>query len=166
MKRTMIALALGGLVLGAGQILAQTKAHPGFEKLKSLVGVWEGKTSDGRAVKVSYQLISGGQGLMEILAAAEEDEMVTVYHPDGPRLRLTHYCSAGNQPRMQAEVPAGEIKNLKFSFIDATNMEDHAAGHIHSLAIAFDGKDQMTQVWIWRQDGHSAPMTFTLKRKK
>ena len=44
--------------------------------------------------------------------------------------------------------------------------EDHADGHIHSLAIAFDGKDQMTQVWIWRQDGHSAPMTFTLRRKK
>ncbi|MBA3354532.1 MAG: hypothetical protein H0U18_01045 [Pyrinomonadaceae bacterium] len=34
------------------------------------------------------------------------------------------------------------------------------------LAIAFDGKDQMTHVWTWRQDGHSAPMTFTLKRKK
>lgn len=111
----MIALAIGGVVLDAGQILAQTKAHPGLEKLKSLVGVWEGKRSDGRAVKVTYRLISGGLGLMEILAAAEEDEMVTVYHPDGARLRLTHHCSAGNQPRMQAEVLAGEIKNLTFS---------------------------------------------------
>jgi len=44
-------------------------------------------------------------------------------------------------------------------------MGDHADGHIHSLAIAFDGKDQMTHVWAWRQDGHNAPMTFSLKRK-
>ncbi len=67
---------------------------------------------------------------------------------------------------MQAEVPAGEIKNLTFSFVDASNMDDHADGHIHSLAIAFEGKDQMTQVGTWRQDGHSSPMPFTLERKK
>jgi len=53
----MMALAIGGVVLGTGQILAQTKAHPDFEKLKSLVGVWEGKRSDGRPVKVTYELI-------------------------------------------------------------------------------------------------------------
>jgi len=58
MKRTMILLALGCLLSSFAQGLAQTKTHAGFEKLKSLVGVWEGKRSDGRAVKVTYELIS------------------------------------------------------------------------------------------------------------
>ena len=166
MKRTMILLAIGCLLFSCAQALAQTKTHAGFEKLKSLVGVWEGKRSDGRAVKVTYELISGGQGLMETLSAADEDEMVTVYHPDGSKLKLTHYCSAGNQPRMQADVPTGEIKNLNFSFVDATNMIGKTDGHIHSVAIAFEGMNQMTQVWTWLQDGQSSPMTFILKRKK
>jgi len=98
---------------------------------------------------------------METLAAAEEDEMVTVYHPDGARLRLRLETNHACRPKY----PQARSKILNSLFIDATNMGDYADGHIHSLAIAFDGKDQMTHVWAWRQDGHNAPMTFSLKRK-
>ena len=34
--------------------------------------------------------------------------MATLYHLDGDQLMLTHYCSAGNQPRMRAATVSTE----------------------------------------------------------
>ena len=36
------------------------------------------------------------------MAMANHAEMITMYHPDGDGLALTHYCMLGNQPRMKA----------------------------------------------------------------
>jgi hypothetical protein len=55
---------------------------------------------------VSYQLISGGAAIMERIMPPNEPSMVSIYHLDGDKLMMTHYCSAGNQPRMQAEAQA------------------------------------------------------------
>ena len=110
-KIAVVTIAI--VVLSTTQIAAQTKGVNGFDKLKSLAGQWQGKRSDGKPVVVTYELVSGGHGIMERLEAADEDEMVTVYHPDGDGLMMTHYCSAGNQPRMRAAVPDGEIMNLR-----------------------------------------------------
>jgi hypothetical protein len=37
---------------------------------------------------------------------------------------------------------------------------------MHSLAMNFQDKDHMTQVWTFRQDGKDMPVTFYLERKK
>ncbi len=29
------------------------------------------------------------------------ENMITMFHMDGDRLLMTHYCGAGNQPRMK-----------------------------------------------------------------
>ncbi len=31
-----------------------------------------------------------------------EHGMITIFHMDNARVLMTHYCGAGNQPRMQA----------------------------------------------------------------
>jgi len=134
MKRcAFILLAFAVIALLTSSILAQNKsarapAAVGFEKLKSLVGEWQGTGTQG-STNVTYQLVSNGSALMETLMPPNEPSMVTLYHRDGDKLMMTHYCSFGNQPRMRAEVPAGEIKNLNFTFVDATNMANSSQGH-------------------------------------
>ena len=54
-------------------------------------------------VYLSYELIAGGTALVERERTDKTPEMLTVYHLDGKRLVLTHYCMAGNQPRMEAK---------------------------------------------------------------
>jgi hypothetical protein len=103
---------------------------------------------------------------METIEAEGEPSMVTLYHPDGNKLMMTHYCSIGNQPRMRADVPTGEVKNLSFTFVDATNMAKPADGHMHSLTMTFQDADHMAQVWTFRQDSKDMPVTFNLERKK
>lgn len=145
---------------------AQSHAAAGFEKLKSLVGEWQSKSPERPTVTVSYQLISGGTALMETLMPANEPGMVSVFHLDGDNLRMTHYCTAGNQPRMRAEVPSGDIKQLRFVFVDATNLAKSSDDHIRGVTITFQDKDHITQEWAVREGGKDSLNTLKLERKK
>jgi hypothetical protein len=176
MKRSVaLLLSLAVIFLHASAVLAQEhpqehptagKANPGFEKLKALAGEWQAKKDDGQLVTASYQLSSGGTSLMETLMPAKEPNMITMYHLNGDKLMMTHYCSLGNQPRMSAEVPTGEVKKLNFSFVDATNMAKPSDGHMHKLTFTFQDKDHFTQEWVMSHDGKEMPVTFNFERKK
>lgn len=104
--------------------------------------------------------------VLETLAPANEPSMVTLYHLDGDELVLTHYCSAGNQPRLHAEPPAGDVRALEFRFLDVTNLAAPSAGHMHDLTLTFREDGRVTQAWTWIQDGESAPTTYELERKQ
>jgi len=167
MKRYSLTLFfLTVIALCSNSAWTQNKAVAGFEKIKSLAGEWQGVGSDGKQRTVSYQLLSGGTAVMETLTPTDEPSMVTVYYIAGDRLMMTHFCSAGNQPRMRAEVAAGEIKKLDFTFLDATNLAKPTAGHIHRLQITFQDQNHMAQTWTWREEGKEMPNSFSLARKK
>jgi hypothetical protein len=84
---------------------------------------------------------------MEKLAISGEPEMLTVYHPDGDRLMLTHYCSLHNQPRMRSRTPHQEENKIAFDFLDVNNLSEPGAGHMHKLVVTFEDKDHLTQEW-------------------
>ena len=97
-----------------------------FEGLKTLVGTWEGRGPEG-GTKVSYHLTGMGSALVETFyvefyAEATESTMSTVYHMDGDELMLTHYCGAGNQPRMKAVAYDPVRDFVRFEFLDITNL--------------------------------------------
>lgn len=169
MTRSRFAAVLASsCVLGAAVGLAQTKPNPGFEKLKTLVGTWVATTRDGQHATATYELVSAGSALLERLGgdAHGDMQMVTVYHADGDRLVMTHYCSAGNQPRMRAEPVSGDVQALRFTFLDATNLASPDAGHMHSLAMSFHNRDSFTQEWTWRENGKDSVKVFNWSRSK
>ena len=90
--------------------------------MKSLVGAWKG-TAEGKPVSVTYALVSNGTALMETLDGDHDTTMITMYAPDGAGLLATHYCAAGNQPRMRATgCPDG--RSLAFEFVDVSGAGD------------------------------------------
>jgi len=171
LKMSIAALSVLSLLAGAGfagepMHVVKTRPNAGFEKMKPLVGNWQGKADDGKPVRVSYALASDGSVLVEKIESGTEKEMVTVYHPDGDSLLMTHYCSLHNQPRMRAEAATAESGKLIFDFVDATNMSSPDAMHMHRLAVTFEGKDRFVQEWTWKSGEKEGTVVFRLERKK
>jgi hypothetical protein len=166
MKRLgMLLIVFAALHLCAPRSTAET-ATSGFDKLKSLVGEWEGNTTSGKTAHVSYRITSGGSAVLETLKAADEPEMVTVYHHDGDSLMMTHYCMANNQPRMRVASTGAGGKQLTFDFVDATNLASPSAGHMHRLVMVFEDADHLTANWTWRENDKEQIEGFRLTRKK
>ncbi|MEZ5356592.1 MAG: hypothetical protein R2762_28485 [Bryobacteraceae bacterium] len=142
-------------------------AQRAFGELKKLEGEWKGTTGGGEAVAVSYRLTAGGTVLMEDFefAGKKGSRMTTMYHLDGERILLTHYCMAGNQPRMAATVSSAGATTLDFQFIDATNLTSPDAGHMHHAVIRLLGPDRLQSAWTYRKDGRdNHTETFEYKR--
>ncbi len=145
--------------------LATSKSQPQFDKLKALAGNWEGKATDGKPVHISYKVVSGGSAVMESIAETPGNEMVTLYHLDGDRLMMTHYCTAGNQPRMKADATSSPSA-IKFTLVDVTNLSAPDAGHMQAHSIMWKDADHVTQHWTWREKGQDKTETFELARQK
>jgi hypothetical protein len=145
--------------------LAQPSGQAGFDKLKSLVGTWESKHDDGTTTTLSYKVVSSGSAIIETISYGKEpDGMVTMYHLDGAKLMMTHYCGAGNQPRMVAE-PSADPNKLTFKYLDATNLKSPDDGHMQGLTVTFDGPDRVSQAWTWKAKGQEQTEVFKAQRK-
>ena len=173
MKTIRIVSILSAILLAlAVAAPAGPGTNPAWEKMKSLVGDWEGTMSHGdmtMPVKASYSLVSGGTSLMERLdgpGESHEHDMVTMYYPDGSRILMTHYCSEGNQPRMRAQAATGEPKSLAFEFVDVTGLANPQAEHMRKLVVRFDDADHFTQEWTHRKAGKEETGVFKYARKK
>ena len=95
------------------------------------------------------------------------EAMVTMYHLDGDRLMMTHYCSLGNQPRMRAKKMAKDDKTLSFAFVDATNLTSPKDSHMHNLVFAFKDDDHFAQEWtMWKEGKTEHIATFEFERAK
>ena len=156
---------LAAVALAATAAVAQSEAQRSFNQLKSLTGTWEGKTPDGKSVEVSFRDTAGGSALMSEINGYRSEDMITMFHLDGAnRLMMTHYCGAGNQPRMQASAsPDG--KTLTFKFVDATNLESPETGHMDHVVIAMLDPNHHTEEWTFTNHGKEMNEVFDLRRK-
>jgi hypothetical protein len=152
------------IMLFTTAVFAQSDAQKSFDQLKSLNGSWEGKNSIGNPVQVSYRMTAGGSALMSEIVGHGET-MISMINFDGPnRLLLTHYCTVGNQPRMQASAsPDG--KTITFNFLDATNLDNPQSGHMDHVVIALLGPDHHTEEWNFIDHGKEIKEFFDLTRK-
>jgi hypothetical protein len=166
--RTRITTTIAALAFAAAAaspfVDAETKANPAWEKMKTLVGAWEGREGD-QAVSVTYTLVSNGTSLMESLTGAHDTNMVTMYAPDGDTVVATHYCAMGNQPRMRTR-PGSDPNTLDFQFVDATNVRDANDHLMRRLVVTFKDGDHFQQAWTDRASGKDQTADFVYTRKK
>ncbi len=158
--------ALLALVFAVAAVADAPASNPAWERLKSLVGDWEG-SAEGHPARVSYRLVSSGTALAESLSTPDSGEMLTLYHPDGSSLVMTHYCSENNQLRMRAAGLSPDGKRIVFAFVDVTNVSGTDAPHMVGLVVLFLDADHMTQQWTHQEaPGKTHTSDFQFTRKK
>jgi len=162
---TVVAAATCLSLPAAAQMKHAPQTSKGFQQIVALAGNWEGQTPDGKAVGLSYQVVSNGTAVLERLSMQGEGEMVTLYTSDGQRVAVTHYCSSGNQPQMSTGPTTGDAKELSFDFVRATNLASPEDGHMHHLTLTLEDKAHIGQAWTWMDHGKAHVATFKFTRK-
>lgn len=164
----------------SGTALAQSDAQKSFDKLKTLAGTWAGRVTtnppqaemgDGALTQISLRVTSRGNALVHEMKAAGTpddptlyDHPVTMFYLDNDRLLLTHYCDAGNRPRMMARTsPDG--KTVEFDFLDVAGGTQY--GHMHHVVFTLIDANHHTEDWTFIMPGDK-PLNahFDLTRTK
>jgi hypothetical protein len=166
--------ALAMTVTVRGEDNAKEKAcdaKAAFARLKELAGTWKNDVSGhgdehrSSENKVVYRLTGAGSALVETDFPGTGHEMISVYHLDGDDLRLTHYCAAGNQPRLKLDRAHSSTDKLVFVFDGGSNLNPAKDMHIHGMTMVFEKDGKVDNAWEGYQNGKSSGFThFKLSR--
>jgi hypothetical protein len=154
-----------------GETKPVTDGAKAFEKLKGLAGSWAGQITttprvadvDQRFVQFSMKVTSRGNALVHDLSVSGlPDHPLTMFYLDAGKLTLTHYCDAGNRPRMVGRIsPDGQT--LEFDFLDLAGGNEH--GHMHHAVFTILDENHHTEDWTYMLPGDVATRAhFDLQR--
>lgn len=150
----------------AGAQAAPSEAQQSFAELKSLAGKWTAETIkvdppqpewSKDPILVTLRVTSRGNALVHEMSdptkaddPTKYDHPLTTFYLDQGKLVLTHYCDAGNRPRMTARTsPDG--KTVDFDFVDVAGPTTY--GHMqHSRFIIQDADDHVEE-WTFLLPG-------------
>jgi hypothetical protein len=150
---------------------AESDAKP-FEKLKALSGTWEGKVTtdmpvtaapiENSPMHVTLRTTSRGNALLhEMTSAGSPDDPITMFYLDEGRLFLTHYCDAGNRPRMEGKI-SQDGKTVEFEFIDVAGSNQHQ--HMHHAKFTFIDANHHYEDWTFMMGDKMIHAHFDLRR--
>ncbi len=174
-------LALGAVMIAPATVRSDDNdkdktpvtARSAFTQLKTLAGTWKNKVSGhhehehAEDSKVIYHLTGAGSALVETDFPETNHEMVSVYHLDGDDLRMTHYCAAGNQPRLKLDRASSTPARLIFVFDGGTNLDPAKDMHIHAMTMTFGKEGEVDCAWEGYEAGKMSGTThFQLSRSK
>jgi hypothetical protein len=172
---SLVLLSLSTMVFA--QSAAQSDAQKSFDKLKTLAGSWEGRLTtdphqadmDDAHPQVALRVTSRGNALVhEMKEAGAPDDPTRYDHPvsmlylDGDRLTLTHYCDAGNRPRMVART-SRDGKTVEFDFLDLSGGTEY--GHMHHAVFTIIDANHHTEDWTYMMPGEK-PLRAHLDLKR
>lgn len=174
MKRSALSI-VGVFLLALSCAFAQEQSPalsvvagtPQWEKIKSLVGEWDGYTTEGgkkTETHISVRMTGDGSAVMHWMDAGTPHEMITMFHMDKADLLATHYCAAHNQPRLRA-LPSNDATKVAFDFKDGTNIRP-GDGYMRQLTITFVDADHHNETWGYDNKGKIETATFNLTRAK
>jgi hypothetical protein len=132
-----------------------------FERLKSLVGTWETvEKGSKRPGLATYTLTGGGKVLMEVMGG-----MATAYHLDKGTLVLTHFCGAGNQPRMRVKTIENDGRHFVFEMYDITNHANPDSYYSSALDVRFVEDGTVELAYRGMTAGRESRQTFQLLKR-
>jgi hypothetical protein len=140
----------------------KSPADAAFERLKSLVGTWETvEKASQRPGVATYTLTGGGKVVIEVMGGG----MATAYHLDKGTRILTHYCGAGNQPRMRAKTIDKDGRRFGFEMFDITNHPNPDSYYSSALDVRFADDGTVDLTYRGMTAGRESSQTFQLVKR-
>ena len=162
------------VAMGHGTSVAQTTSQPAktqsdaqkaFEKLKTLVGSWQG-TIAGKTITVKISLNSSGSTILHEADSGTPppNHEITTFYLDGDRLLGTHYCDAGNRVRWEGKLSA-DGKTFEFNFLDVAGGTQR--GFVKQTVFTIiDANKQIVELTYMMPDGKPIVVSGEFERTK
>jgi len=154
----------------AAQKAPQSDAQKSFEKLKTLAGSWEGTITTtppsaevkDKLAQVSLRVTSMGNAFLhEMRVEGRQDDPITMFYLDNDLLTLTHYCDAGNRPRMVGKsLPDGNT--VDFEFLDIAGNPHY---HMHHSKFTIIDPNHHIEEWTFMVGDKPVLAHLDLQRK-
>jgi hypothetical protein len=149
----------------------KSDAQMSFDTMKKLAGSWEGPVTtspqavevEGKPAQILLRVTSRGNALMhDLTIAGIPDNPITMFYLDSDRMLLTHYCDAGNRPRMTGKMsPDG--KKVEFEFLDIAGNPQY---HMHHAVFTIIDANHHTEDWTFMMKDKPIHAHFDLQRIK
>jgi hypothetical protein len=169
----ILRIVLPAVLLSFSSLAFGQAAQTSFDQIKSLAGTWEGTlttvpaavagANQGKQLQVSLRVTSSGNAVLhEMKVPGAPDDPITMLYVNGNRLFLSHYCDAGNRPRMVATASA-DGKTITFNVVDVSGSKIH--GYMEHVVFTAIDASHHTEDWTFLMPGnHPAQAHFDLHR--
>jgi hypothetical protein len=138
---------------------AMVRTTEAFGALKRLQGDWriqsQGKTL---SILMSYDL-----GSKDSIVTERFGRELSVFYQAGDRLMMTHFCNAGNQPRLQL-APSNDPKVLDFELVDITNLTRPTDPHVHRIVYRLVDDHTLILNIVWTRPNGEETESYVLHR--
>ncbi len=167
----ILLIAPGGSTPAVAQMPSSTHGQAAFETLKKLEGRWTGTfgydgVEETYPVTHEFHVFGKGTAVMESMFSGTDDEMISMYHLEGEELVMTHYCAAGNQPRMKLDPEQASATVLPFDFAGGSNLDPATDGHLHSGTISLKDDGTIESAWTrWVEGKQVGVVRLQLSRE-
>ncbi len=137
-----------------------------WEPLTKLAGEWTSPDESGKPVTVMVIKVSSNKSIVHAtMMPGTPHEMTNVYHLDGPSVVMTHYCAAGNQPRLRAT--EGKGGTFVFRTDSVTNLKSAEESYMGSMTLKIVDADHFEEDWNSYANGKEEPhVVIPYTRKK
>lgn len=145
------------LMLAASAALGSSETA--FETFKGFEGKWAIRSGQ-KALPIEMTYESGSKGSIVTEQFGRE---LSVFYRDGQSLLMTHFCNAGNQPRLRLRenIQPGVFE---FQMFDITNLQSADTDHVERVIYRIVDDKTIDLEIVWKHGKSEESEKYTLTR--
>ena len=130
-----------------------------FDAFKSLQGAWAIQ-SNGKSLTIEMTYDVGSK---ESIITEHFGKELSVFYRDRKDFLMTHFCNAGNQPRLRlkANNPLGRYE---FEMFDITNLPSPSTAHVQRIIYTIADDKHLELEIVWKNAEAESSEKYTLTR--
>ena len=159
MARFLGLLACGMLLLTRATPTAIADSDAAFEAFKSFKGRWAIQPGD----KTITRVMTYDVGSKDSIVTEQFGSELTVIYRDGQDLRMTHFCNAGNQPRLRLK-QSRSPGLFEFEMFDITNIRNPDEAHVQKMIYRVVDDKHLELEIVWKKGDSEESEKYALTR--
>ena len=130
-----------------------------FETFKGFEGKWAIRSGQKTLpIEMTYEIGSKGSIVTE-----QFGKELSVFYRDGQSLLMTHFCNAGNQPRLRLRENT-RPGVFEFQMFDITNLQGADADHVERAVYKIIDDKTIDLEIVWKHGKSQESEKYTLTR--